>query len=187
MPRTKLNPQTNGHKPVDEKTQAQIEETLKEANQSATGEEQTQAPKQSPKQQKGDLAKGSDRLDEKLSDAAQKLVEIDKKAQQVNVQSGLKEGISEVKEWRKAKQLGTLIAMGKARAEDAQEFANQLEKLRQYSDSQLGDEINAILEQLEDETDPLDQLDKLTQGLLDPNPQKSKEAFQILGSDLSLG
>lgn len=98
-------------------------------------------------EQKGEIAPRSTSqvVGEATARAAQSLVKANQKAAQERLQTGLREGYEDAKDFRKGYQLGLLKGVTDAKQKDSTEFSQQLEKLRQHTDIEGGQDIDQIL------------------------------------------
>ncbi|KAB8333589.1 hypothetical protein SD80_012390 [Scytonema tolypothrichoides VB-61278] len=99
------------------------------------------------KEQKGEIAPRSTSqvVGSATAKAAQNLVKANQKAAQERLQTGLREGYEDAKDFRKGYQLGLLKGVTDAKQKDSTEFSQQLEKLRQHTDIEGGQDIDQIL------------------------------------------
>ncbi|MBW4636202.1 MAG: hypothetical protein KME30_31285 [Iphinoe sp. HA4291-MV1] len=138
-------------------------------------------------EQKGEIAPRttSQAINEATARAAQNLVQANQQAAQERLQTGLREGYEDAKDFRKGYQLGLLKGVTDAKQKDSTEFAQQLEKLRQHTDIEGGQEIDQILgkmglsletEQENKEETPLDIFSRL----VNPSMPTDDETLNIL-------
>ena len=123
---------------------ANTSETSDEESTPNTIEDTSTSPQE---EQKGEIAPRttSSAVSEATARAAQNLVKANQQAAQERLQTGLREGYEDAKDFRKGYQLGLLKGVTDAKRTDSTEFSQQLEKLRTHTDIEGGQDIDQIL------------------------------------------
>lgn len=101
-------------------------------------------------EQKGEIAPRttSQAIREATAKAAQNLVQANQQAAQERLQGGLREGYLDAKDFRQGWQIGFMKGVTDAKQKDSAEFLGQLERLRQHTDIEGGQDIDHILEKM---------------------------------------
>ena len=192
----------NGTKPLDAQTEREIDQVLSDHKtnkpkgnppggtpKSPKTEEKTEksAPKTgaNDESRRGSLAKASEALNAKLAQAANTVVEADKKQKQALVVMGYQEGLEDSRDVIEGHKLGMMVGLSRGKVQNTQSLSEQLKLLRKHTDATNTENVQESLESFMGDDDCLSTLDGLLGELEDlvglDSEKSGQEGFQLLG------